>query len=54
VLVTGDWDSVGTVVDVGGGTGALLAEILRARPDIQDTLEWPVWFRKRELETYRI
>lgn len=29
VLVTGDWDSVRTVVDVGGGTGALLAEVLR-------------------------
>ena len=27
-----DWDSVRTVVDVGGGTGALLAEVLRARP----------------------
>src|SRR5262249_21149895 len=26
------WDSVKTVVDIGGGTGALLAEILRARP----------------------
>lgn len=30
-LVDG-WDSVRTVVDVGGGTGALLTEILRARP----------------------
>src|SRR5712692_1772267 len=38
VLVTGDWASVRTVVDVGGGTGALLAEILRARPEIQGTL----------------
>jgi SAM-dependent methyltransferase len=33
-----DWESVRTVVDVGGGTGALLAEILRARPDIRGTL----------------
>ena len=33
-----DWDSVRTVVDVGGGTGALLAEILRARPDVRGTL----------------
>ena len=37
VLVTGDWESVRTVVDV-GGTGALLAEILRARPEIHGTL----------------
>src|ERR1019366_9800398 len=32
------WESVRTVVDVGGGTGALLAEILRARPDVRGTL----------------
>jgi 2,7-dihydroxy-5-methyl-1-naphthoate 7-O-methyltransferase len=38
VLITGGWEEVKTVVDVGGGTGALLAEILRARPEIQGTL----------------
>ena len=38
VLVTGGWGEVRTVVDVGGGTGALLAEILRARPAIRGTL----------------
>src|SRR6266567_3552692 len=38
VLVTGGWEEVATVVDVGGGTGALLAEILRARPEIHGTL----------------
>ncbi len=38
VLVTGGWESVRTVVDVGGGTGALLAGILRARPEIHGTL----------------
>lgn len=38
VLLTGDWEEVKTVVDVGGGTGALLAEILRAHPEIQGTL----------------
>lgn len=38
VLLTGDWEEVKTVVDVGGGTGALLAEIVRARPEIQGTL----------------
>ena len=38
VLVSGGWESVRTVVDVGGGTGALLAAILRARPEIQGVL----------------
>lgn len=38
VLVTGGWEEVKTVVDVGGGTGALLAEILRTRPAIHGTL----------------
>ncbi|HTU02739.1 MAG TPA: methyltransferase [Candidatus Sulfotelmatobacter sp.] len=33
-----DWASVSTVVDVGGGTGALLAEVLRARPQLRGTL----------------
>jgi SAM-dependent methyltransferase len=36
--VIGGWDSVRTVVDVGGGTGAMLAEILRARPEVRGTL----------------
>jgi hypothetical protein len=38
VLVNGDWDSVRTVVDVGGGTGSLLAEILRTRRSLRGTL----------------
>jgi len=38
VLLTGEWEEVKTVVDVGGGTGALLAEILRAHPQIQGIL----------------
>ncbi len=38
VLLTGDWEKVKTVVDVGGGTGSLLAEILRAHREIQGTL----------------
>jgi hypothetical protein len=38
VLPSGDWDPVRTVVDVGGGTGALLAEILRARPSVRGVL----------------
>jgi 2,7-dihydroxy-5-methyl-1-naphthoate 7-O-methyltransferase len=36
--VTGGWEKVRTVVDVGGGTGGLLAEILRQLPHIQGTL----------------
>src|SRR2546421_10989643 len=38
VLVTGDWQEVQQGGGVGGGTGALLAEILRARPESQGTL----------------
>lgn len=38
VLITGGWDSVRTVVDVGGGTGSLLAAILRARPGVRGVL----------------
>ncbi|WP_133906137.1 methyltransferase [Actinophytocola oryzae] len=33
-----DWTDVRHVIDVGGGTGALLAEILAANPDIRATL----------------
>jgi 2,7-dihydroxy-5-methyl-1-naphthoate 7-O-methyltransferase len=33
-----DWESIRTVVDVGGGTGALLAEVLRAHPHLHGTL----------------
>src|SRR5690349_783513 len=35
VLPSGDWDQVRTVVDAGGGTGALLAEVLRAHPHVR-------------------
>jgi SAM-dependent methyltransferase len=38
VLLGGDWESVNAVVDVGGGTGSLLAEILRAHPSVRGTL----------------
>lgn len=38
VLLDGDWSRVRTVVDVGGGTGAMLAEILRAHPTARGTL----------------
>src|SRR5262249_36598172 len=38
MLVSGGWEAVTRVVDVGGGTGALLAEVLRARPMLRGTL----------------
>jgi 2,7-dihydroxy-5-methyl-1-naphthoate 7-O-methyltransferase len=36
--IEGGWEPVRTVVDVGGGTGAMLAEILRRWPRIHGTL----------------
>jgi len=36
--ISAGWELIRTVVDVGGGTGAMLAEILRAHPRIQGTL----------------
>jgi SAM-dependent methyltransferase len=33
-----DWGKVGTVVDVGGGTGSLLAEVLRRHPGVRGIL----------------
>ena len=36
--ITGGWEPVQTVVDVGGGTGAMLAEVLRIRPKIRGIL----------------
>jgi len=38
VQVTGGWETVRTVVDVGGGTGSLLAGILRAHSTVRGTL----------------
>lgn len=32
------WDSVRTVIDVGGGTGSFLAEVLRTRPSVRGVL----------------
>jgi SAM-dependent methyltransferase len=36
--IEGGWAAVRTVVDVGGGTGALLAELLRLHPHLRGTL----------------
>ncbi len=36
--LTGGWESVRSVVDVGGGTGAVLAALLQAHPGLRGTL----------------
>lgn len=36
--ITGGWAAIGSVMDLGGGTGAMLAEILRAHPHLRGTL----------------
>jgi 2,7-dihydroxy-5-methyl-1-naphthoate 7-O-methyltransferase len=36
--LTGGWEMVRSVVDVGGGTGTMLAELLQTRPQIRGTL----------------
>ena len=38
LLDPADWERVQTVADIGGGTGALLAEVLRKRPHVRGTL----------------
>ena len=38
VPLSDGWDAVRTVVDVGGGTGAMLAEVLRARSGVRGIL----------------
>ncbi len=36
--ITGGWETIRTVVDVGGGTGAMLAEMLRLHPQLTGIL----------------
>jgi hypothetical protein len=36
--ISGGWDKIRSVVDVGGGTGALLAEVLKLHPHVRGTL----------------
>jgi len=38
IAAADDWDGIEHVVDVGGGTGALLRELLAARPHLRGTL----------------
>jgi hypothetical protein len=51
--LTDGWESIRTVVDVGGGTGAMLAEILRTRQDIHGTLVDLPRTIARSAETFR-
>jgi SAM-dependent methyltransferase len=53
VAVVRGWHGVGTVVDVGGGTGAMLAEILRARPEVTGILVDLPATVARSAETFR-
>jgi 2,7-dihydroxy-5-methyl-1-naphthoate 7-O-methyltransferase len=38
IELTGGWDPIRTIVDVGGGTGAMLASLLRRHPGVRGTL----------------
>jgi SAM-dependent methyltransferase len=51
--ITGGWGSVRSVVDVGGGTGAMLAEILRRWPEVRGTLVDLPRTVARAAETFR-
>lgn len=51
--ITGGWDPVRSVVDVGGGTGSMLAEILRLRPQVRGTLVDLPGTVARAAETFR-
>jgi SAM-dependent methyltransferase len=53
VLLSANWESVRSVVDVGGGTGTLLAEILRTRPAVRGTLIDRPKTVARAAETFR-
>jgi SAM-dependent methyltransferase len=53
LLNPAEWPSIRTVVDVGGGTGALLAEVLRARPHVTGTLVDRPRAVARSAETFR-
>jgi 2,7-dihydroxy-5-methyl-1-naphthoate 7-O-methyltransferase len=38
IELTGGWERVRSIVDVGGGTGAMLASLLRRHPEVRGTL----------------
>lgn len=51
--ITGGWDAVRTVVDVGGGSGAMLAVMLRLRANLRCTLVDFPGTVERARETFR-
>jgi precorrin-6B methylase 2 len=51
--ISGGWESVRSIVDVGGGTGAMLAEILRLRPQIHGILVDQMKTVARSAEIFR-
>jgi precorrin-6B methylase 2 len=51
--ISGGWESISTVADVGGGTGAMLAEILRAHPHLQGILIEQPETVARSAETFK-
>jgi len=53
IEITGGWGPVRTVVDVGGGRGGLLAEILRANPGVRGILVDLPGTVARAAETFR-
>jgi SAM-dependent methyltransferase len=53
LLNPAEWPSIRSVVDVGGGSGALLAEVLRARPHVTGTLVDMPRTVARSTETFR-
>lgn len=53
VLVSGDWSGIRSVVDVGGGTGTLLVEVLRAHPGVHGTLVDQAPTIERAARTFR-
>jgi hypothetical protein len=53
IEITGGWESVRSVVDVGGGTGSLLAAILRKWPQTRGTLVDLPRTVARSAETFR-
>jgi SAM-dependent methyltransferase len=51
--IVGGWDDVRSVVDVGGGTGGMIAEILRVRPHLRGILVDQSATVVRARETFR-
>jgi 2,7-dihydroxy-5-methyl-1-naphthoate 7-O-methyltransferase len=51
--ISGGWESLHTVVDVGGGTGAMLGQVLRIHPEVQGILVDQVKTVARSVEIFQ-